>query len=213
MVLTILPYPPKRIVSSRVPDIRYRLTMPTLPLPIETDRLLLRAFTPDDIDRFHSYRSLPEVTRYLYRDPKTLEQAIASVLKFAQLEFEKDGDMLSLAVQAKGSPILIGEAVLKLANTLSEQAEVGYILHPDAVGHGYATEAARAMLKLGFEHYGFHRIFARIDAENAASAAVARRLGMRQEAHLIESERFNGRWGSETVFAMLASEWRALTVS
>lgn len=184
--------------------------MPTLQLPIETDRLLLRAFSPDDVARFHSYRSLPEVTRYLYRDPKTLEQATASALKFEQLEFEKDGDMLSLAIQEKGSPVMLGEAVLKLANKAAGQAEVGYILHPEANGHGYATEAARAMLKLGFEHYGFHRIFARIDAENIGSAGVAGRLGMRQEAHLVESDRFNGRWGSELVFAMLATEWYAL---
>lgn len=187
--------------------------MPALQLPIDTDRLQLRAFAPDDADRYFSYRSLPETVRYLYRDPKTYEQAVESVAKSARLEFDKDGDILALAIQPKGAAELAGEVILKLASTAAEQAEIGYSLHPDAVGNGYVTEAATAMLRLGFEHYGFHRIFARIDEDNTASASVARRLGMRQEARLVESDRFNGRWGTELVFAMLASEWQALTVS
>lgn len=187
------------------------LTLTTPSLPIETDRLLLRAFRADDIERFHSYRCLPEVTRYLYRDPKTIDQASESVKKFAAIQFESDGDMLSLAVQGKDAPEMLGEAVLKLASVAAEQAEVGYILHPDANGHGYATEAARAMLRLGFEHYGFHRIFARIDEENTGSARVAERLGMRLEARLVESDRFNGRWGTELNYAMVASEWPGLS--
>ena len=183
--------------------------MPTPQLPIETDRLLLRAFTPDDADRYFSYRSLPETVRYLYRDPKTHDQAVESVAKSARLEFAKDGDILALAIQPKGATELAGEVILKLASTAAEQAEVGYSLHPDAVGNGYVTEAARAMPALGFGHYGFHRIFARIDEENTASAAVVRRLGMRQEARLVESDRFDGRWGTELVFGVLAAEWSA----
>lgn len=196
-----------------MPGIRYRLTMPTLQLPIETDRLLLRAFTPDDAERYFSYRSLPETVRYLYRDPMTREQADEAVAKSARLEFVKDGDILALAIHPKGAAEFAGEVILKMTSTAAEQAEIGYSLHPDAVGNGYVTEAARAMLRLGYEHFGFHRIFARIDEDNTASSNVAHRLGMRQEARLVESDRFGGRWGTELVFAMLASEWQALTVS
>jgi RimJ/RimL family protein N-acetyltransferase len=95
----------------------------------------------------------------------------------------------------------------------ARQAEVGYIFHPDYSGHGYATEAARAMLSAGFTEFGFHRIFARLDAENTASANVCRRLGMRQEAHLIENDFFAERWTSELVFAILRREWEAARLS
>ncbi|MGC9665997.1 GNAT family N-acetyltransferase [Planosporangium sp. 12N6] len=87
--------------------------------------------------------------------------------------------------------------------------EIGYVLHPDFVGRGYATEAARALLSLGFDELGLHRVIARIDERNEASARVARRLGMRQEARLVHNELFTGEWSTELDFAMLADEWSA----
>jgi RimJ/RimL family protein N-acetyltransferase len=83
------------------------------------------------------------------------------------------------------------------------------VLHPDFGGHGYDTEAARAMLRLGFEELGLHRIIARVDERNEPSANVARRLSMRQEARLVENEWFKGEWSTELDFAMLAHEWAA----
>ena len=182
--------------------------MQTPALPIETDRLILRAFTETDAERYFSYRSLPETVRYLYREPMTLEQSIERMPQYAALEFEKDADIFTLAIQPKGATELAGEILFKLESVRAMQAEIGWSLHPDAVGNGFVTEAGRAMLRLGFEHFGFHRIFARIDTENVASSAVAERLGMRREAHLIENDFFAGRWGSEYVYALLASEWR-----
>jgi RimJ/RimL family protein N-acetyltransferase len=88
------------------------------------------------------------------------------------------------------------------------QGEVGYILHPAHERRGYATEGARAMLALGFDGLGLHRIYGRIDARNAASARVLERLGMRREAHLVENEWVKGEWQSELVYAILAREWR-----
>lgn len=183
--------------------------MLTPTLPLETERLILRPFTDADAERYFSYRSLPETVRYLYREPMTLEQAVERMPQYARLEFEKDADVFTLAIQPKDETELAGEILFKLGSLRAMQAELGYSLHPDAIGKGYVTEAARAMLRLGFEHFGFHRVFARIDAENLASVAVAERLGMRREAHLIESDRFDGRWGSELVYAILAAEWRA----
>lgn len=180
-------------------------------LPIETDRLILRPFTEADAERYFSYRSLPETVRYLYRDPLTLAESIARMPQYARLEFEKDADIFTLAIQPKEATELAGEVLFKLESVRAMQGELGYSLHPDSVGRGYVTEAARAMLRLGFEHFGFHRVFARIDTENTASIAVAERLGMRREAHLVENDRFNGRWGSEFVYAILATEMPAST--
>jgi RimJ/RimL family protein N-acetyltransferase len=63
-------------------------------------------------------------------------------------------------------------------------------------------------LHLAFDVLGWHRVTARVDARNTASAALARRLGMRQEAHLVENEWFKGMWTDELGFALLAREWR-----
>ena len=86
--------------------------------------------------------------------------------------------------------------------------EIGYVLHPDHQGHGYATEACRALLDYAFDGMDLHRVIARIDERNEASRAVLERLGMRLEARLVENEWFKGEWTTELDFAVLADEWR-----
>ena len=89
--------------------------------------------------------------------------------------------------------------------------EVGYLFNPAHAGRGYATEASRALLQVGFEELGLHRIIGRLDVRNAASARVLERLGMRREAHFVQNEWLKGEWTDELVYAMLDREWRALT--
>jgi RimJ/RimL family protein N-acetyltransferase len=78
---------------------------------------------------------------------------------------------------------------------------------PAEQGKGYATEAARAFLRVAFEEFGFHRVIGRTEPRNTASARVLEKLGMRQEAHLVENEYVKGEWQSELVYAMLDREW------
>jgi RimJ/RimL family protein N-acetyltransferase len=125
-------------------------------------------------------------------------------------DLQKDDDALVLAVTERESGALIGEIYLFLKSTEHRQGEIGYIIHPDSSGRGYATEAARAALKLGFEQFGMHRIVARCDARNEPSWRVMEKLGMRREAHLRENERFKGEWSDEIIYAMLDREWEAL---
>jgi RimJ/RimL family protein N-acetyltransferase len=178
-----------------------------LPLPLQTERLALRAFRAADFPAYAAYHGRPEVYRFLYMPAPTgqaLQDQFAGVL--AQ-PFSQDGDTLRLAVTRREDAALVGEVLLKIASREALQAEVGYIFHPDFAGQGYASEAVAAMLGLGFETLGCHRIFARLDALNAGSVGVVERLGLRREAHLIQNDRFNGVWGDEYIYALLGSEW------
>ena len=74
---------------------------------------------------------------------------------------------------------VIGDIALWLEDGSDEKAEIGWILDPAASGHGFATEAAIAVLNVAFDHYGLHRVFAQMDSRNTASAKLARRIGMR----------------------------------
>jgi RimJ/RimL family protein N-acetyltransferase len=65
------------------------------------------------------------------------------------------------------------------------------------------------VLGLAFDQLGAHRVTAHVDARNGASAAVARRLGMRLEATHVDAEWFKGEWSTTQVFAMLDREWRS----
>lgn len=185
-------------------------TVSALDLPIRTERLALRRFVIDDLDDYHAYHRLPEVARYLPSEPLTLERSREMLAEAAELTFDDEGDVLVLAVQTSGSTMVIGEIVLKWASGPDQQAEIGYVFHPSSGGRGYATEATKAVLQLAFGALGFHRVFARLDAKNTASAAVCRRLGMRQEAELVENFLDGDRWGSELIFAILEREWRIL---
>lgn len=178
-----------------------------LALPLTTDRLTLRRFTPGDLDDVVGYHARPDVARYLYREPRTRE-ACREILERQQTAvFSTEGDELLLAVERRDTPGVIGEVVLMWRSEPAMQAEIGWIFHPDAGGHGYATEAARTLMDLAFTGVGFHRVFARLDEENTASGRICQRLGMRQEARLVENDRTHGQWGTELVYALLAREW------
>jgi RimJ/RimL family protein N-acetyltransferase len=178
-------------------------------LPVTTERLTLRLFTPGDVDDMYAYQGLESVVRYLYRPPRTretCEKVIAEIA--AATRWAEDGDRLTLAVSGQETPGVIGEIMIRLASAHARQAEIGWILHPGYEGRGYASEAARAVAVMAFDQLGVHRLFARLDAGNTGSARLCDRLGMRREAHLIENDLDGERWGSEYVYAALAHELR-----
>ncbi len=176
--------------------------------PIITDRLCLRQFTQKDLIAYGEYHCLPEVYRYLYASPPEPEQLEYQLSSAINSVLNNDGDTLYYAVTLKESDELIGEVLLKLASKDALQAEIGYIFNPAFAGKGYATEAVRAVLAQGFSDAGFHRIFARLDADNHGSIGIVERLGMRKEAHFRQNDRFNGIWGDELVYALLKQEYR-----
>ena len=185
--------------------------MYTVEAAIETERLLLRPFRESDLDDLHAMRSLPEVVRYLYGEVRSRQEVEAILAERVTLtSLVADDDHLVLAAERRADGRVIGDVALWLRSAEHRQGEIGFVFHPDVQGAGYAREAAGALLDLAFRQLGLHRVFGRTDARNAASAALMRRLGMRQEAYLVENEWFKGEWTTEIDFAILAAEWRKL---
>ena len=174
--------------------------------PIETERLLLRPFEEGDLDWLVTLHGDPDVLRYLYWGPRTRAQLS---FKLERTAIEREGDALNLAAVVRETGEPVADMSLFWTSEQHDQGEVGYLVDPRQQGRGYATEAARALLRVGFEELSFHRIAARLDGRNTASAQVCERLGMRREAQLVENERVKGEWVSEVVYGMLAREWRA----
>jgi RimJ/RimL family protein N-acetyltransferase len=192
---------------------RRPLILPFVPtLPVRTARLDLRAFTPDDLDVVLAMRSLPQVVRYLYEDELDAARAPEVLArKIRRQRLDGDGDGLSLAAVERETGVVVGDVSLMLTGAHDRQGEIGFTLHPDHQGRGYATEAAGAMLVVGFDQLGLHRIVGRCDGRNVPSARVMERLGMRREAHLVQNEWVKGEWTDEVIYAMLTEEWRART--
>lgn len=175
--------------------------------PVRTPRLLLRPLVPADADDLLSYRGRADVCRYLPFEPHTREEVDARLAgQFARTELTAEGQVLVLGAELAGTARVVGDVVLFLRSEQHAGGEVGWVFSPDVAGRGYATEAASAVLDLAFDDLGLHRVVARLDARNTASARLASRLGMRQEAHFVRSELFKGEWSDELVFALLADE-------
>jgi RimJ/RimL family protein N-acetyltransferase len=178
------------------------------PLPLRTPRLELRFLEPDDAAALAAYRGRPEVCRYVPFEPMDAVEVRRRIEgPWAGRELREDGDVLILGV-VRHDGVVLGDVMLRLSAVEHGCGELGYVLDPEHGGHGYATEAAHAVLHLAFDGVGLRRVVARVDAENTASAALLERLGMRCEAHLVENEWFKGRLSDELDFAMLAREWR-----
>jgi RimJ/RimL family protein N-acetyltransferase len=192
--------------------------------PLETTRLRLRPYALDDLDAFYAIESLLEVMKYLYGEPCSREEARVRLERQSRRwRIAQEGDQLVLAMELRGSPAhdpsaaaaagpggtVIGSVNLRWLSAEHRQGEIGFILHPDYQGQGYAREAAVAMLRLGFQEMHLHRIIGRCDVRNLASARLMERLGMRREAHFRENEWFKGAWGDEYVYALLAAEWES----
>jgi RimJ/RimL family protein N-acetyltransferase len=182
----------------------------TLALPIETQRLTLRWYRPGDIDALIDLQRREDVITLIPWEQRSREKTIEWLQsKISVQALETDGDYLTLAVEKTADRVYVGEVLLFLVSRQHLQGEVGYVFHPDYQRRGYATEATAAVIDAGFDSFGLHRIRARLDARNEASARLCERLGMRREAHLIENELHKGVWEDELVYAILDREWAA----
>lgn len=180
--------------------------------PVHTDRLTLRPATPADLEATWQFRRLESVGRWLTRAPATLEEY--------RTQFE-DSDRLAptLVVQLDGAAI--GDLALHVDDAWAQaevveqargvQAELGWVLHPDHAGHGYATEAVRELIRLCFEDLGLRRVTAGCFAANESSWRLMERVGMRREVYTVrESLHRSGEWLDGMGYALLADEWRGI---
>jgi RimJ/RimL family protein N-acetyltransferase len=176
-----------------------------LPLPIETERLRLRPFIRGDVAGYHAVRAHASVHRWLYSKPPTEAEAREAIGRRIARAPETG---VALVAELAGTGVFAGDVTLTLGPPEHRQAEIGFVFDPAHQGHGYATEAAEAVLALAFGPYDLHRVYGRLEARNVASARVLEKIGMRREAHLVENEWVKGEWQSELVYALLAREWR-----
>jgi RimJ/RimL family protein N-acetyltransferase len=179
--------------------------------PIQTERLVLRAFQPDDFEALYAMRSGLEAARYLYWEAQTADEVRATLQqKIGFLAIRAEGDVLALAV-ALGDDTgeVVADVILRCLSWEHGVLEIGFIAHPKHQGRGYTTEASRALLALAFTQAEAHRVVGHLEARNGASARVLEKLGMRREAHFVENEWVKGEWQSELVYAILEREWRA----
>jgi len=172
--------------------------------PLVTARLTIRPFQVADWPAVAIYTTRPDVMAYMGEGVQTAAETQAFVEKNAA-GTEVNAYALILTAEAK----LIGHMVYH-PWFAPRTYEIGWVLHPDYHRRGYASEAALALLRYGFEEMKLHRIIATCQPQNPASYGVMEKIGMRREGHFQQCiYRGDDVWWDEYFYAMLAREWIA----
>ena len=170
--------------------------------PIRTDRLTLRTYLPGDEEWMHDLYSRPEVTAQLLDEPWNREYTLNRLGdRLMKTDLLGPTGTLALVIEYGGTPV--GDVMIW--TTTYGNAEMGWVLDPDAGGRGIASEAVTAVIDHAFGR-GLHRVVAQMDARNAASAKLATRVGMTQEAHFRANWWSKGEWTDTLVFAVLPDD-------
>lgn len=161
---------------------------------LETERLVLRPYRVADATAVHGYGSDPEVCRYTDFGPNTWDDTLG----FLQTAASPIPPRIELAVTLRGDDAVVGGVG---AWPMAEgRWEMGWVLHRDLWGRGYATEAARVVFESVAGRGDVHTIFARCRPENVASARVMEKLGMRYVELIPRETQVRGEWVDSRVF-------------
>lgn len=176
---------------------------------LRTSRLLLRDLVPGDADAAHAYASDPEVVRFTSFGPNTRDQTRAFIESAAAAAQVRPRTDYTLAIQLLESGLLIGGCGLHNPN--HGQWELGYVLARRYWSRGFGTELVRALAAFGFSKLGAEKIWAPVDAANAASSRVLEKCGFTLEG-LLRQDRLRWAEGRDTkVYGLLSSEWKRPT--
>jgi RimJ/RimL family protein N-acetyltransferase len=179
--------------------------------PVHTRRLVIRPAIDDDEEATWSYRRREATSTWL--NTQYLDRSA-----FAAWFRDPAERANTLVIERSGA--VIGSLLLRIEDAWSQtevreqaartQAEIGWVLHPDHVGHGYATEAVQEIFRVCFDQLGLRRVVAGCFAANTASWQLMERVGMRREEHSVrDALHRSGEWMDGYGYALLADEWRA----
>lgn len=182
-----------------------RTVLPVLPL--RTARLTLRTMQPADAEAFARYRNDPAVARYQLWDlPYTLDQAREALADQDGVEGIFVGAGTQIAVELDG--VVIGDVYVDVDET-GGTSELGYTLGVEHQGHGYAREAAGAIVEVLFDKVGVGRVYGELAPENVASQRVLEAVGLECEGVTKKSFFWRGEWTDNMSYATTSEEYAA----
>ena len=175
-----------------------------LPATLHTERLVLRPFVPADAPRIQELAGERDVALNTMHIPHPYPEGGAEEWIATQDEKREHGNVI-FAIDDGG---FVGGIGLRVQREF-DRAEIGYWIGKPIWGRGYATEAAGAIIRLGFEEMNLNRIYAGYFSRNAASARVMVKNGMKYEGTLRQHVRKWDEFVDVVYYGILRCEWRA----
>jgi ribosomal-protein-alanine N-acetyltransferase len=177
------------------------------PVVLTGPRVTLREFRSDDLDASLTVVGDPEVTHWLSFDTKTRDEQAERLAQDVERAKQDPRPDYYLAI-ANDDDLLIGFVRIGL---LAHQAgELGYAIRRQDWGKGYASEASKLMLDLGFDTLRLHRIQAACGPDNLASQRLLARIGMIPEGRIRDHVYTNGGWRDSLLYSVLQPDWRGI---
>lgn len=173
---------------------------------LTTERLTLRPFRMQDapvVEQLAGDRAIADTTLNVPH-PYTREMAEEWIRGHAD-EIDR-GVAIILAMETRADGELVGSIALKGIDSAHRAAELGYWVGTPYWGRGFATEAARALIRYGFDALSLNRIYAHHMTRNPASGRVLEKIGMRHEGTLRQDMMKWGRFEDVELYAILSSD-------
>jgi ribosomal-protein-alanine N-acetyltransferase len=183
-------------------------SLPTL----DTNRLILRWITVDDVDDFYAIYSDPEVMRYWSTPPLPNKDAASKLIAEIHEGFGQR-QLLKWGMALRGNNTLIGSVTLFHPDFTHRRSELGYAMGRLYWGQGYMQETLKAVLNYAFTALNFHRIEADVDPRNDSSIKTLERLGFQREGYLRERWQVNGEIQDAILYGLLRPDWETMAMS
>ena len=180
---------------------------------IDTERLVLRRFTMADLDDFIEMRNRPELYEYMIDTSKSSREEYESALQHMVDNYDSDiSPTYTWAVVLKETGKVIGKTSIEHVYPKHNRVELGWSLHPDYQGHGYATEFGVAFINYVFNTTDTHRIHGFIWEGNISSRKLIEKLGFVYEGMNREARCKDGQYHNVWNFGLLRQEWENLDI-
>lgn len=174
-------------------------------------RIRIRRPRPNDLEAFLAYRNAPANLHLQPIEPMQETDALQFLIAQSTLDARADNCWTMFAIERLDDQRMIGEVGMYIEAAVKGAGDMGWSLHQDACGHGYATEAAQQLVGYAFAERGLLRLTASMSAHNAASVRLCERLGMRREATMPAAQCVAGDWHDVHRYVLSRSEWRSAT--
>ena len=174
---------------------------------IITERLIIRRPKESDLKDFLVYRN--DVMNLRFQPIKPINENCALTLLKKQMIINEDINtgLVMFAIELKSEKRMIGEVAIYISSDNKSNGDLGWSIHKDYQGNGYAIEAAKVLLDYAFKHRNLQRVTATCVSINKASFMLMKHLAMHREVNRTNSQFINGIRYDEHLYTISFEEW------